>query len=137
MFTYYNNTNILNTVWSCVKDKVPIMQGEDMHNLTTGYLIPASALFRDSKSKDFMYSGFSMVILLGAFSCKNERGIVYIFTFIPVVFLPLGAASFSSCFFFLFPSGLRSQVRFARCPAAICSSRAVDSVTGTVHDKTV
>lgn len=33
------------------------------------------------------------------------------------------------------PSGLRSQVRFARSPAATCSSRAADSVTGRVQDR--
>lgn len=32
------------------------------------------------------------------------------------------------------PSGWRSQVRFARSPAATCSSRAADSVTGRVQD---
>lgn len=62
---------------------------------------------------------------------------VYISKFIRVVFLPFGANFSCLLFFFLVPSGLRSRVRFARCPAATCSSRAAASVTGRVHDKTV
>lgn len=47
--------------------------------------------------------------------------------------------TFWFCFslLFLFPSGLRSQVRFALCPAATYSSRAAVSATGRVHDKAI
>lgn len=46
---------------------------------------------------------------------------------------------FLFCFslLFLFPSGLRSQVRFALCPAATYSSRAAVSATGRVHNKAI
>lgn len=83
------------------------------------------------------------MIILRAYSGKKKWEIVYVFRFMLLLFLPvflsLNSVRCTSLHFpfFNLPPGLRSQVRFARCPAATCSSRAAVSVTGTVHDNSL